>query len=485
MTCQVIRIGVFFDGTGNNLSNDEVGRSKNGVSNIGKLYRLYRDGERFKGQKITECEIVVKAIYIEGVGTINGNEDYSSGGAFGTLGGQRISRAISQIKTILAKYPAREYQQQIDVFGFSRGAAMARDFINSLSEDDEIKGIFKFVGLFDTVGSFGFPGDDKNWKAKTKDFSEGNLEILVRDIFDSSPPEKYYEPYNFNLSPQSAEQIVHFVAMDEYRKNFPLTNTNGAGLTYEFIGAHSDVGGGYASVEKEKIADVFDKKKSNQENEKSLLLPAENDIQIGENWKCGMPITSSPYQFLGVKYCKGERTVTDDLQKVALIAMYRLAIKAGVPFKKNIHDKYPDIPEPNIPDEQGYTEEFEGNLEQNMQALGWTKELQNYCTIATRNITELHDFLNEGEKRTNGGQGALRADRNIPHLKILAKYAHHSAGIFKDEVYLPAPLGFKHRLYNNTVEDIAKSPLNRDKQTKIPKRNIFDNNPRLAVIKKD
>ncbi|VEH65790.1 Uncharacterized conserved protein [Rodentibacter pneumotropicus] len=260
MTCQVIRIGVFFDGTGNNLSNDEVGRSKNGVSNIGKLYRLYRDGERFKGQKITECEIVVKAIYIEGVGTINGNEDYSSGGAFGTLGGQRISRAISQIKTILAKYPAREYQQQIDVFGFSRGAAMARDFINSLSEDDEIKGIFKFVGLFDTVGSFGFPGDDKNWKAKTKDFSEGNLEILVRDIFDSSPPEKYYEPYNFNLSPQSAEQIVHFVAMDEYRKNFPLTNTNGAGLTYEFIGAHSDVGGGYASVEKEKIADVFDKK---------------------------------------------------------------------------------------------------------------------------------------------------------------------------------------------------------------------------------
>ncbi|WP_242649539.1 DUF2235 domain-containing protein [Rodentibacter pneumotropicus] len=51
MTCQVIRVGVFFDGTGNNLSNDESGRSKNGVSNIGKLYRPYRDGERFKGQK--------------------------------------------------------------------------------------------------------------------------------------------------------------------------------------------------------------------------------------------------------------------------------------------------------------------------------------------------------------------------------------------------------------------------------------------------
>ncbi|WP_238327108.1 DUF2235 domain-containing protein [Rodentibacter pneumotropicus] len=237
-----------------------------------------------KGQKLTECEIVVKAIYIEGVGTISGKEDYSTGGAFGTLGGQRIRRAIAQIKTILAKYPAREYQQQIDVFGFSRGAAMARDFINSLANEGvKLKHTIKFVGIFDTVGSFGYPGNDQNWKPK----------------------------------------------------------------------------------------------------------------------------------------------------------------------------------------------------------LGWTKELQNYCTIATRNITELHDFLNEGEKRTNGGQGALRADRNIPHLKILAKYAHHSAGIFKDEVYLPAPLGFKHRLYNNTVEDIAKSPINRDKRTKIPKRNIFDNNPRLAVIKKD
>ena len=40
MSCKVIRIGVFFDGTGNNLTNDEAGRSSNGVSNIGKLYRL-------------------------------------------------------------------------------------------------------------------------------------------------------------------------------------------------------------------------------------------------------------------------------------------------------------------------------------------------------------------------------------------------------------------------------------------------------------
>lgn len=57
MTCQVVRIGVFFDGTGNNLSNDEAGRSRNGISNIGKLYRLYRDGEHFEGKKLQNVKL--------------------------------------------------------------------------------------------------------------------------------------------------------------------------------------------------------------------------------------------------------------------------------------------------------------------------------------------------------------------------------------------------------------------------------------------
>ncbi|WP_244151933.1 DUF2235 domain-containing protein [Rodentibacter myodis] len=48
---------------------------------------------------------------------------------------------------------------------------MARDFINSLAKVPKLFYKIKFVGLFDTVGSFGFPGDDKNWKAKTKYFS--------------------------------------------------------------------------------------------------------------------------------------------------------------------------------------------------------------------------------------------------------------------------------------------------------------------------
>lgn len=58
LTCKVIRIGVFFDGTGNNLYNDKAGRSANGVSNIGKLFRLYPAKETFlffKYSKMSKC----------------------------------------------------------------------------------------------------------------------------------------------------------------------------------------------------------------------------------------------------------------------------------------------------------------------------------------------------------------------------------------------------------------------------------------------
>lgn len=357
----------------------------------------------------------------------------------------------------MAKYPAREYQQQIDVFGFSRGAAMARDFINSLANEEvKLKYQIKFVGIFDTVGSFGYPGNDQNWKPKTDEYTE--TDILIEDKFGMKAPEKYYEPYNFNLSSKSAEQIVHFVAMDEYRKNFPLTDTNGAGLTYEFIGAHSDVGGGYAKIEKEKISAMGLGK-----SEAELTAPNKYGIQIGENWTC------YSLDDLGddeVPYCKGTRTVTDDLQKVALVAMHRLALRAGVPFKESIKSLYPDIPE-YAPAE--------------MVSLNWTQELQDYFAVATENISELRDFLNEGEKLNNGAKGELKTDRNIPHLKILAKYGHNSSGIFKGDIYKPAPLGFYPRIYNSTAEDIAKSPINRVKD--VPKRNVFHNDVKQAIVK--
>jgi T6SS, Phospholipase effector Tle1-like, catalytic domain len=117
-----------------------------------------------------------------------------------------------------------------DLFGFSRGAALARHFVNLIHAWPEIwppvaKANIEFVGLFDTVGSFYVPGNSEN--------------------FD----------FNLHLHSQSANHVVHLTAFHEIRKNFPLTSIRSAqGLPVNFTekampGVHSDVGGGYENPE--------------------------------------------------------------------------------------------------------------------------------------------------------------------------------------------------------------------------------------------
>mgnify|MGYP000926146979 FL=1 len=394
MSCKVIRIGVFFDGTGNNLTNDEAGRSSNGVSNIGKLYRLYADNEILRGKTPTECLIYIKAIYIEGVGTINNEDDYATGGGAGTLGAQRINQAIEQLSEIRDQFPKSEYKCYIDVFGFSRGAAMARDFINEMyRKHRRLIFTFKFVGLFDTVGSFGLAGNNINYKPITNEDTE--TDTIKYEMSGATFPSRYYEPYNFNLSPRSAEKIVHFIALDEYRKNFPLSDTQGAGLSYYFIGAHSDIGGGYANVEYESL---FDYALGNNliQAEKKLGKP-EDGIQFGKDWQCKVDENvygnSSPYNNFRI-LCRGSREVTDDLQKVTLVAMYNLAIMENVPFINDIPQNYQDVP--FSPDDTSIL-------------LKWTKELREYYEIATTNISSLKLLI--------GGQTAFNNQSEL-HIKI-------------------------------------------------------------------
>ncbi len=476
----MVRIGVFFDGTGNNLYNDEAGKSANGVSNVGKLYRLYQDGQVLEGRQPTECEIHVKAIYIEGVGTYSPtktqsgkdkyHDDYMTGGGFGALGGQRINQAIKQIGDIFANYSSEEYKRQIDVFGFSRGAAMARDFINTMYERIvEEDYIFAFVGLFDTVASFGNPGDNKNWKPLNTDgdHHEANIDLVLyeRGIDPVGLREKWvkknYEKYNLHLKPKSAKAIVHFIALDEYRDNFPLTDTQGAGFTYNFVGAHSDIGGGYPKESEEKVFDYFPSYQANSGEKQQYLTEPSNDNPpiIGTNWACSDDYSAGRIpRKLGV-YCTGKRKISDDLQKTPLVAMHKQALKVGVPLKENIHDMYSDVPDYHTQIEAGWQ---------------WSDELQQYYHTATNNITELSSLLNQGRKFSNGANGSLYAERSVFHLKLLAKYAHNSSGTMAMDKERLAPLGFKHRSYEN-MTDLLKSPVRRVGDDKIPQRAVFHN----------
>jgi Uncharacterized alpha/beta hydrolase domain (DUF2235) len=114
----------------------------------------------------------------------------------------------------------------MNVYGFSRGAAAARYFVHLVkTERDTYAPKWKgknvrvnFVGLFDTVSSYG-----------------GNFSNDVSDL-------------HLNFDDGAVQRVVHLVAGDEYRENFASTTIASAGdKGYELTmpGAHSDVGGGY------------------------------------------------------------------------------------------------------------------------------------------------------------------------------------------------------------------------------------------------
>ena len=218
-TTRRLQIGVFFDGTGNNKDRDR-NRLDRDITNVAKLYDLYPN----------QRELNIRSIYVRGVGTKTSGDDTSVLGlafALGDEGGEaRIALARKELKDLLKAYPDRD-ELVFDIFGFSRGAALARHFVNLIHAGlAELQGRctvrVRFVGLFDTVGSFYQPGDT----------DEG--------------------PFNLHLGPASAEHVVHLTAHHEQRKNFPLTSVQDAAgnLPAHFTeralpGVHADLGGGY------------------------------------------------------------------------------------------------------------------------------------------------------------------------------------------------------------------------------------------------
>lgn len=183
--------GIFFDGTSNSI-NDKPQT----ITNIAKLYKVYGESDK----------PTVRKLYVRGVGSTKRKEDNDRlgggdalsrgigrmfGGAFGAGGHGRIEFMLDRVKTILKETPGVT-KLTFDVFGFSRGAGLARHFINVLRKKPlRKKQSIRFLGIFDTVGSFALPGNN-------------------RDNFD------------FRIPKNSVKSVYHLVAEDELRKNLDL-----------------------------------------------------------------------------------------------------------------------------------------------------------------------------------------------------------------------------------------------------------------------
>ena len=235
---EIVRIYAGFDGTYNNMDNDiKIGDSSE--TNIAKLRTLYAEQgyidlyqEGSGTEPLTDLQIeLVKS------GQAQKTEFYNSvGGGFG-IGETGVHNQVSQMMTKVSPFIRDIADTQvlyIDIAGFSRGAAAARDFINQMHTQYEKqiasgKVVLDNVILYDTVASIGLA-------------NSVNIGI------------------DLELSVTSANKIYHFTALNEERSNFPLESLrdeNGhlpANIFEQALwGVHADLGAGYGlndSIEK-------------------------------------------------------------------------------------------------------------------------------------------------------------------------------------------------------------------------------------------
>ncbi len=237
MNASATRTLVFsFDGTGNEPQDASSFKHDESVSNILKLHVLMGGGlEEDRSETRTGAGGFQKTHYYNGIGTGEDGETLPLIGSLIANARRKINSALApswgdarrilkQASEDLEKLEPTE-NDRIVVFGFSRGAALARKFASrALDEHPELR--IAFLGVFDTVAAM----DGVHTKG----------EAISSDVV--------FE--NGTLNPRIS-RAVHIVSLDEDRVAFEPTlincdKENPDRITEVwFPGVHSDIGGGY------------------------------------------------------------------------------------------------------------------------------------------------------------------------------------------------------------------------------------------------
>jgi hypothetical protein len=380
-----LRIGVFFDGTGNNANNAAAGllcgahhpiaaqdidasckpfmkdpdsSYGNDTSNVQKLSDLYYAPQKAEGDGSQKQAF--RMVYVEGIGTRSGMEDSTLGagtgrGETGVAGRVQLSFAEikSRIEDVLDEHPNCEITSlTFDAFGFSRGAAAARHFANEVvrgaqgplgevlrSNANDLSSTFNaqykssinmgFIGLFDTVPSIA------GWS------NLGNIKSPVATGI------KLY------LDRRFFSDVVQLTARDECRANFALSRVKPDHTEIILPGVHSDLGGGYLEDAQENVLvspmQTLDVSQNTDVTTTSIYRDAvaAREQWIGKGWPAAMleivtpdatPIPSNLQDRLSPRAkriyaaVQLKRPVSGMLSRVYLRVMHHLAKEKGVRF---------------------------------------------------------------------------------------------------------------------------------------------------------
>ncbi len=195
-----------FDGTWNEQKTEEDLAYRN--TNVSRFYDAYRANS---GRK---------EFYVEGVGTRYDIIGQIVGGIFGAGVLPRLHEAYDHLCQAW-----EDGDREIDIIGFSRGAATTLDFCHLVQKrgirkpkTDQVvepSPVIRFLGVWDIVASFGL----------------ANLGVGVNI------------GHHLNLPGSRLRYCCHALALDERRPPFVATRLPGAAEVW-FRGVHSDIGGG-------------------------------------------------------------------------------------------------------------------------------------------------------------------------------------------------------------------------------------------------
>lgn len=380
-----LRIGVFFDGTGNNATNTALGERcgahhpiepedldaackpymadpdssyGNDITNIRKLHDLYPEEAIPTGE--SSRVRLTRRIYVDGIGTRAGGKDSLLGAALGrgdTGVVSRVQEAFDSIERTLCRLAVDVEGCQFtsvifDVFGFSRGAAAARHFVNEVASshrsywrailtankqlfsltfiDDYKRDVdIGFIGLFDTVASVGGISN------------AGNVRSPIAP------------GVRLHLPAKTFPDVVHLVARDEWRANFALNSIAPDHMELVLPGAHSDIGGGYLSETQEHVlvSPMQALTVSTRTNIKATSIYQDAVLDrakmIAKGWPASMlevvtpepihlPIDPqdrlAPAQKRVFAAVRLKRPVRGELSRLYLRLMHKLAAARNVPF---------------------------------------------------------------------------------------------------------------------------------------------------------
>ncbi|WP_282036622.1 T6SS phospholipase effector Tle1-like catalytic domain-containing protein [Saccharicrinis aurantiacus] len=292
-----VRVSMFFDGTGNNMYNidahkendkrikgDEYDSSKawagrlnvifndsfkSEYSNVARLFTNY--------EKKESSAQIVTAEYVEGIGTKKHLPDrYVSQGIGSYTRGitDKVTDGCNQVADKINNLIGFSIIKSLtfDVFGFSRGAAAARQFIYEINKPAITKMVQTGPRSFHEVATPARGDLGKAFEEKGIVYN-GEIKVQFAGLFDTVPSYKGMSKIVMD-EVTKAQDVLHLTALDERRANFSLVNIASKGLQYEkeLPGVHSDVGGGYLPEEEEDKKVFYQTRLRSAEKEIEYLL---------------------------------------------------------------------------------------------------------------------------------------------------------------------------------------------------------------------